>query len=728
MFKSLLRSMTLGVAVLSPALLAATPNPIAFDRPLAFEPNRGQAPAQVSWTARGEGYQLLLTSSGALITMAEPVAAPAADPILNLPGKPGLLKGRVSMIGMNLVGSHPWTAVQGLERTGGVSNYLVGNDRTKWRSGVPQYGRLRVNNVYDGIDLVFYGQGRNLEYDFVLAPGADPNQIRLAFNGAGPLRVDRETGDLVIRTSNGPEMRHVRPRVYQQIGNEKREVAGGYEILDNGEAAFRLAAYDRRHALVVDPTVQFATFLQGNSQDVAVGVKVDAEGNSYVTGQTLSTDFPNSFGMAPAKDCSEGVCPAYIFVTKLSPTGMVMDSTLIGGNETDEVFGIDVDATGVWVTGGTNSKNFSTHPQFAYGNWNGFVAKLGTDLSFQEWCVTFGGFGDSNGLQLATAIAVDTNYNAYVTGLTTSVDFPTSLYTTTTLQPKQQSLQGEINAFVVKVGADGYLTDGYSTYLGGPGGAVGAGIAVDGAGHAFVTGQAGSGFPTNGANSHGSPGRQGSVAFVTELSPDGSSSLYSVLLGGTQTFSTPYPEDQGLAIAVDAAGEAYVTGIACSTDFPTTGGVVQVKPPSVCLPFVADHQSAFVTKLSNTGQLLRSTYFGGTDGKVNGNSIAINRLGDIYVGGSTTTGMFPGTNTITVNPVAGFLSEFDSNLDTLEFSKFLGATVYSVAVFHPTYSGPHLGPQDPDSVFAAGYRYRPGTDTTNVNNQDAFVVKLSDAP
>jgi len=728
MFKLLSRSMTLCFAMLSPALLAATPNPSSFNRPLAFEPNRGQAAAQVSWTARGEGYQLFLTQSGATITMAEPVAPSPADPSLSIPGRPALLKGRVSAIGMHLVGSHSWSAVQGMDATGAMSNYLIGSDRTKWRSGIPQYRRLQVNGVYDGIDLVFYGHGRDLEYDFVLAPGADPNQIRLAFDGAGPLRVDRETGDLVIKTNSGSEMRHVRPRVYQQIGNEKKEVAGGYQILDNGEAAFRLASYDRQHALVVDPTVEFTTFLEGNSLDVPQGVAVDGQGNSYVTGQTLSTDFPNFFGPAPVKECGPDPCPAWIFVTELSPSGEVLNSTLIGGNGTDGAFGVAVDATGVWVAGVTSSTNFATHTQFGYGFWNGFVAKLSVDLSVQEWCVSFGGHGDFEAQQGAIAIALYTNHNAYVTGFTQSDDFPTSLDWSTTLQPKQKSLHGSMDAFVVKVGADGYLTDGYSTYLGGSGLDMGYGIAVDSAGHAFVTGLTGSSdFPTNGATSHGSPG-QGNVAFVTELSPDGSSSLYSVLLGGTKTNDTDYPLDQGSAIAVDRVGEAYVTGSACSSDFPTTPGTYQGSPLSACLPLDTDFQSAFVAKLSNTGQLLHATYLAGIDGTVNGTSLAINRLGDIYIGGTSATGQLPGgAAPIPVNPTAGFLAEFDSKLETAKFSKFLGAGVNGVATFHPA-SLP-VGPGgDPDSVYTAGFRYRPDTSTQNIDNQDAFVVKLSDTP
>jgi hypothetical protein len=614
-----------------------------------------------------------------------------------------------------------------LEPTGAVSNYLIGSDRTKWRSGIPQYRRLQVNGVYDGIDLVFYGHGRDLEYDFVLAPGADPNQIRLAFDGAGPLRVDRETGDLVIKTNRGSEMRHVRPRVYQQIGNEKKEVAGGYQILDNGEAAFRLATYDRQHALVVDPTVEFTTFLEGNSRDVAQAVAVDSYGNSYVTGRTFSTNFPNFFGPAPTKSCPHNLCPAWIFVTELSPTGEVMNSTLIGGSETDLAFGIAVDPTGVWVAGETTSTNFATHTQFGWGSWNGFVAKLSVDLAVQEWCVSFGGFGGE--VQGAFAIAVDTNHNAYATGFTTSTEFPTTRNWSST-QPMQDSLKGFSNAFIVKVGADGYLTDGYSTYLGGSVGDAGYGIAVDSAGHAFVTGSTFSpDFPTNGATSHGSPGQGGSVVFVTELSPDGSSSLYSELLGGTKTSNTDYPLDWGNAIAVDPKGEAYVAGIACSSDFPATPGAYQATPPSDCslsTDSVTDFQSAFAAKLSNTGQLLHATYLGG-GGSVNGISLAINRLGDIYIADTTSSGVFPGTSPITVNPTAGFVSEFDYKLETLKMSKFLGAAITGVATFHP--ANLPVGPGgDPDSVYTAGYRYRPGTSTQNLDNEDAFVVKLSDTP
>lgn len=736
MCKILLRALVLSFALPSPILAATAPGPAAFDRPLAFEPNLGQAPARFFWTARGQGYQLFLSSTGAYITVAQPVAASPTDAAFPIPGRLGArlaapLKGRVSVIGMNLPGSHPWSEIQGLESTGGVSNYLLGQDRQDWHSGIPRYGRLRVKNVYDGVDLVFYGHGHELEYDFVLAPGADPNQIRLAFEGADPLRVDSKTGDLIIKTKSGLEMRHVRPRVYQQIGGKSVEVAGGYRILNNGQAAFRLAAYDRRGALVVDPTVEFTTFFNGNSQDYGVAVAVDAQGNSYVTGQTFSTDFPDSAGsMPPKKNCVYNIfCPAYIFVVELSPTGAVLNSTLIGGSDTDIAAGIAVTPVGVWVTGGTTSQNFATHTQFGFGFWNGFVAKLSTDLAQLEWCVDFGGFGPTNDIfQMAYAIAVSPDDNsAYVTGTTASVDFPTSLYTSSTLQPAQKALDGSMDAFVVKVGPDGYLTSGYSTYLGGEGYEIGQGIAIDRYGNAYVTGITSSlDFPITGAVSHGSTGAVGHTAFVTELSSDGSQFIYSVLLGGTRTSLSSYPLDQGFAIALDSANDAYIAGEACSLDFPVTAQAYQATPPSDCQPGADPLTSAFVAELSNTGELLHATYLGATQGAAHAYSLAINPAGNVYVAGFTTSGAFPGVPLTSVKPSAGFLTQFGPKLEGLKSTNFLGAAINGITIFSPIPTPNNPTPQA--SVITTGYRYGPDTDTINVDNQDAFVVMLSDTP
>jgi len=729
MFKTILRSIALCSAMLSPTLLVAAPTSVPFDRPLVFEPNQGQAPSQFSWTARGAGYQLYLTSTGASIVLAEPVKeAPAAN-ANPLPGmaSPVRLKSRVSVVGMTLGGSHAWSNVQGLAPTGGVSNYLFGKDSRDWHSNVPQYGRVEVKGVYDGIDLVFYGHGHDLEYDFVVGPGGDPNQIRLGFADAGPMQVDSKTGDLVIKTKSGAEMRHVRPRVYQQVGDRQVEVAGGYQILDSGEAAFRLADYDRRKPLVVDPTVQFTRFLHGDAEDVTSGVAVDSQQNSYVTGQTYSTDFPNTVGTQVAKNCPGGICPSYIFVTKLSPTGAVLNSTLIGGSDTDLSTGIAVDSTGVWVTGMTDSLNFATgNAIYAFGFWDGFVAKLSTDLTLVDWCVEVGGGGDQYVSQSSNAIALDPKHNAYIAGYTYSNTFPTSENFATPRTPKQKASGGGVDAFVVKMGPDGDMDSGYITYLGGSNEDEAFGIAVDSAGHAFVTGYTGSSdFPTNGATNHGSVANGGVVAFVTELSQDGSKSLYSVMLGGTKSYQYPYPLDEAAAIVVDSNDEAYITGTSCTSDFPTTSSSFQPTPPSACLPLTTGQYftSAFVAKLSCTGTLLYSTYFGGAGGYVNGNSIAIDRKQNIYLGGLTSTSLIQDAPPITLNPTAGFVTKFHPKLYTVESTTLLGASVTNIAEWEPA---PPSGSTNtsPITMFTAGYRYEVGSPTKALSYLDAFVVSV----
>jgi Beta-propeller repeat len=740
MFKALLCSFALCSAVLGQTASASASNPVSqqpvpFDRPVTFEPNVGQAPSQVLWSARGSGYQLFLTSSGASIVLAEPLPQSPSANSSSLAARPAprpttMPKARVSVVGMNLSGSHAWSNVHGIEPTGGVSNYLFGRDRKDWHSNIPQYARLRVEGVYDGIDLVFYGQGRDLEYDFVVAPGADPTQIRLSFEGASHMRVDSKTGDLMITTSTGSEMRHVRPKVYQQIGNQKVEVAGGYQIMDSGQAAFLLAPYDRRSSLVVDPTVEFTTFFQGNNEDYPTGLAVDASGNSYVFGQTFSTDFPVSAGSKQiSKNCTNNVCPPDMFVTKLSPKGQVIYSTFVGGSDVDVPSGIAVDSTGVWITGTTTSRNFSTNTQYAFGYWNAFVAKLSLDLTELDWCVTIGGGGDQSTFNTSNAIALDSKHAAYIAGETFSVDFPTSKYFSTTLNPKQKAFGGASDAFVVKVDASGSLSDGYSTYLGGSNTDFASGIAVDSSGSAYVTGTTFSkDFPTNAEPSYGSVTNAGYIAFVTKLAPDGSSSVYSITLGGTKNAVGSFPLDEGSAIVVNASNEVYITGDTCSSDFPTFSYSYQQQPPTPCLSATNTSQfdkSAFVTQLSHFGTVLFSTYLGGTNGTVTGNSISLNAAGDVYVGGSTSTSVFPGAPKITLNPSAGFLTKMSSTLQFLKSTTFLGASISNVVVQKPVSRVGIVSPLTSTTIYTAGVRYRPNSQIVD-SSLDAFVVKLTD--
>ena len=324
----LLRS-TLFSVILSATLLTAEPRPQPqpFDRPLVFEPNHGQAPASVKWLARASGYQILFTAEGATMVLREPEAeapGPTPMPVLLQPYKtlPISSPSAYTAVRMKLTGGHPWRAVTGLEPTGGTSNYFLGSDPKHWHTDIPHYVRLRASSVYEGIDMVFYSDGGDLEYDFVVAPGADPKQIRLAFDGIDSMRVDRKSGDLLLMTAGGTELRHVRPTVYQQLGAQRMEVAGGYEILDHRQATFLLADYDHRRRLVIDPTIKFTVFLAGSDQDRARGVAVDGSGNAYVTGYTNSTNFPQ-LGSRPDTARTDA------FVTKLSPSGTIMFSTTL---------------------------------------------------------------------------------------------------------------------------------------------------------------------------------------------------------------------------------------------------------------------------------------------------------------------------------------------------------------------------------------------------------------
>jgi hypothetical protein len=720
------RSITLCSAILSTTLLTAASQPKPFNRPLVFEPNQGQVSSQVSWTAQGAGYRFYMTPAGGSIVLAEPAPAPASLP--KTPASVNPSESSLSVVRMKLSAGKPWTDVQGLEPTGGVSNYLIGNNRKAWHTGIPHYGRLRVASVYDGIDLVLYGRGRDLEYDFVVAPGADPKQIRVSFEGAKSMHIDNKTGDLVVTTATGSELRHVRPNVYQQVGSQRVEVAGEYKMMGDGQAGFSLAQYDPRRALVIDPTVAFTTFLMGSADDDATGIAVDAAGNSYVTGHTFSSDFPITEGGRPSKACStsggQTTCPPSIFVTKLSPTGQVLASTVLGGSGVDLANGIAVDSSGVYITGTTTSQDFSADRLYAYGSWNAFVAKITFDLATEYYCIAFGG-GDNGMFPFNTgnAIALDSSHAAYVAGDTWSIDFPTSKYFSTTLNPMQKASGGGQDAFVVKVDPYGFLNEGYSTYLGGSGDDSANGIAVDSTGHAYVTGVTSStNFPTSGAPSIGFPGGGGTTAFVTKLSKDGSSSKFSLYLGGTADAYHVAPFDQGNAIALNADNEVYVTGWTCSQNFPVTYAGAQTTQPTNC--FISQQSllnpAAFVVKLSNQGTMLFATYLGGNGGAAHGYSIAVNNAQEVYVAGDTATSYgFPLAPQMALNPTAGFLTKFSPDLHTVESTTFLGALITGIVARQNVSRVAVL--QQGTTIYTTGDRYRPGT-----SNVDAFIVKLND--
>src|SRR6266850_625936 len=576
--------------------------------PLAFEANRGQTDSLVKFLARGSGYTLFLTSDEAVLSLAatrtRTTAAATAD---------SLAEGAV--VRLRLVGGSA-TQFAALEELPGRVNYFVGFDPAGWRTNVPAYAKVVARDVYPGVDLVYYGNQGKLEYDFNIAPGADPSGITLRFEGADEVVLDDE-GALIVRVA-GRQLRQARPRIYQDIDAKRQEIPGRYVLREQNSVGFELGSYDATRSLVIDPTLIYSTYLGGSGTDAAFGIAVDGAGSAYATGETTSVDFPSnpgSFDTTPNGGYD-------VFVTKLNATGSaVMYSTYLGGNLDDYGLAIAVGTFGdAYVTGETRSTNFPATPGAADTTFNGsfgdaFVARLDPTGATLVYSTALGGGGQDQGY----GIALDSAGSAYVTGRTTSSDFPTtpgSFDTTFNVD----------DGFVTKVAPTGSLFV-YSTYLGGTASDQGSAIAVDGLGSAYVTGTTGSGnFPvTFGALQTAFGGVRD--AFVSKLNVVGSGLVYSTYLGGSDI-------DDGFGIAVDAAGDAFVTGRTLSVNFPTTIGSLDTTLGSV---------DAFVTKLVPSGSgLAYSTYLGGSVGE-EGLGIAIDSLGDAYVTGGTGSVDFPTT-------------------------------------------------------------------------------------
>jgi hypothetical protein len=645
--------------------------------PLHFEANQGQTHKDVRFLARGPGYGVYLTPGEAVLVLTRADAKREAQP----QAKPVALR-------ISLVGAARKPRVSGLEELPGKANYFIGKDQSQWRTDVPTYARVHYREIYPGIDLVYYGNQRQLEYDFVVAPGADPSKIVLGFKGADKLEIDAE-GNLVLHAA-GNDIRQHKPVIYQEVDGIRREIDGGYVLKSGKRVGFQLAAYDTSRALVIDPVVLsystylggsgsesgfgiavdadgnayvtgyagsipttsgafqpalrgslnafvtklnsagsalvYSTFLGGSGTDGGAGIAVDTSGNAYITGGTSSTDFPTTAG-AFQTACALGAFGSCqdAFVTKLNPNGSgLIYSTYLGGSAYDYGSGIAVDSSeSAYVAGNTNSANFPTTQNAFQTTFGGgptdpnfgpppdaFVTKLNPAGSGLIYSTYLGGDDQDTG----QGIAVDTSGIAYVAGYTRSIKFPT------TFGAFQPVFGGGLwDAFVTKVDSTG-STLVYSTYLGGSGFDQAFAIAVDDRGHAYITGRTGSAFPIVNAFQSSSGG--GFDAFVTKLDLTGSALVYSTYLGGSSG-------EEGEGIAVDLQGNAYVTGVTDSTNFPTTLGAFQPAHAG------GNGQDAFVTKLGPSGSaLVYSSYLGGSGYEV-GFAIAVDRRGNAYVTGET---------------------------------------------------------------------------------------------
>ncbi len=671
--------------------------------PLSFEANDGQTDRSVKFISRGAGYALFVTPDEAVLALSKPQQnAGTADPSRRV-AQPE--KTTQAILRIKLAGGNSKARAIGVEEQAGTSNYFLGDDRTKWRTNVPNYSKVKLQDVYPGIDQVYYGNQRQLEEDFVVAPGADPAAIAMKIGGAD--KVSIADGELVLAVEGG-EVRLRKPTIYQETAEGRREVAGGYALRGNVEVTFEVAAFDRSQPLIIDPSVSFAysTYLGGSTGEVGYGISFDSSGNAYVTGYTASTDFPTTTGAYQTANHGS----YNTFVTKLNSTGTALVySTYLGGTYEDFGQGIAVDGSGnAYVTGYTLSTNFPTtagaYQTAKLGEINSFVTKLnptGTALLYSTY---LGGSYFDQGF----CNAVDDSGNAYVTGGTASTDFPT---TTGTYQTAKHGPND--NAFVTKLNSTGTALL-YSTYLGGNYQDIGYGIAVDGSGNAYVTGYAAStNFPTT-AGAFQTALRGSENAFVTRLNPTGTALLYSTYLGGSS-------DDIGQGIAVDGSGNVYITGYAASTNFPTTTGAFQTA--------LRGSENAFVTRLNPTGTaLLYSTYLGGSlyDG---GKGIAVDGSGNAYVAGITQSGDFPTTagayQTANRSPFGNaFVTKLNSTGTALLYSTYLGGSFFDI--------GQGIAVDGSGNVYITGYTYSSNFPTTtgayqSVNHgyPNAFVTKFT---
>jgi hypothetical protein len=643
--------------------------PLASDAygklPLSFELNQGQTDEQVKFLSRGSGYSVFLNSSEIVTTLRKPlIDEKSAKSQLAKPQKQETAIDAV--LRMKFVGGNSQPVVEGMDELPGRVNYLVGNDPKKWRTEIPTYSKVKYTQVYPDIDAVFYGNQKNPEFDFIVAPGADPKVIELAFDGADKIEIG-EQGDLILDIADG-KIHLDEPRIFQEINGNKQPVTGGYVLNPKSETGksslqtvgFRVDAYDATKPLIIDPILVYSTYLGGSSSDFGEAVAVDAVGHALVTGITSSVNFPAVGSLPPSV---RGI--GDVFVTKFYGDGSALIySTYFGGSQPEIGFDIAVDAAGnAYLTGSTSSPDFPTlnavQPTLNGGS-DAFVTKLNPTGSALIFSTYLGGSGIENLGE--GSIAIDAATNVYVTGRTESNNFPT------TPGAFQTTPGGGIaDAFVTKLDATGSSLV-YSTRLGGNRSEFGGtGVAADADGNAYVVGYTQSAnFPTTpGAFQTTSGGMED--AYVVKLNPSGSALVYSTYLGGQNS-------EVGTGITLDANNQAYITGGSRSTNFPTTPSAFQTT-------YRGGDFDVFVTKLNSAGSaLVYSTYIGGTGNLVNGDlaeSIAVDSAGNAHVTGATTSTDFPTANPFQLFRGGGddvFVLKLNSAGSALIYSTYLGGS------------------------------------------------------
>jgi len=641
--------------------------------PPVFEANQGQTNPQVKFLFRGRGYTAFLTSGSMVLSLRPanvvPITQKGDVPIVSR------VPASTTTIQFRLTGAAKNPAVVGEGRQLGRVNYFIGNNPANWHTKVPTYGRVRYKNLYPGIDLVYYGNHEQLEYDFAISAGADPGLIQFEIKGASQIETDRE-GNLVLQTGSG-ELRFQSPVVYQESNGQRLPVRGTYVLKDATHIAFQVAQHDASKPLVIDPVLVYSTYLGGSGDDQAGGIAVDTAGNVYVAGSTDSTDFPlTTLGSLPAGN-------THVFVAKLDATGSnLIYADYLGGSSQDYGYALALDsANNVYVTGNTASGDFPMVNPFQGTNpgSNSFLSKISPDGSSLSYSTYFGG----NGSDIPSSVAVDGEGDMIIAGYTSSTNLPVANAYEPTVSANLGGMYGNYG-FLTKFNPDGSSLI-YSTYFGGnsnpplncggtpcwiPPSSLILGMVLDTAGNAYVTGS---------TNTYNLPVTQGAYQTTDSTQPGmdtvGFVSKFNIS-GGLQ-YSTYFYDPSGLmtqlmALAVDGSGSVYATG------FTLGNGTLPITSTSICDPSVSvwECNYAFVTKFDAAGAtLLYSTYLGPNNNAVP-QAIALDGNNDAYVLGLTPTGSFS-----TANGIESFsngndllLVEIDPTASTQLFATYLGGS------------------------------------------------------
>jgi RHS repeat-associated protein len=713
--------------------------------PLRFEPNAGQADPQVRYISRGNGYAMYFTPTK--IVLALDVSTNASESQRPFPlRKPP--HHQFAPAYLEFENANRDTVISAEQTLPEKINYFIGNDPAQWRTGISAFGRIRYQNIYPGIDLAFYGNQSHLEYDFAVAPGANPKAIVLKLEGADNAAIEAN-GDLVFSVK-GQRTYFRRPAVYQNIDGTRQDVAGSYRLKGNS-ISFEIGNYDKSQPLVIDPVLSYSTFLGGaGGVTLGLGIACDSSGDAYVGGETTAI-FTNVWTQGAFQtNYAGGTYNGDAFIAKIGPTGTnLVYLTYLGGSGDDLALGISVDSAGnAFVAGGTLSTDFPTtnalYPtdptpfsvEFGFQPASGFVAELNTNGSRLIYSTYLGGSNDTGTAEtLIEDMTIDSSDNAYLTGWTFSSNFPVTIHAFQRHFPGTNYTIGlNYNGFLTEIASnDSSLV--YSTYLGGTNADDGIGIAVDNSNYVYITGETASwNFPTdnvptnlpsgqyiNGVN-NGNPGYLWD-AFVTKFPPltNQPSSItnlvYSFFLGGSEN-------DYGYGIAADTNGNAYVVGYTYSLNFPTNNGLDCSLNSGNGNTSISD---AFVTKLAASGEVLYSTYLGGSNTDIAYAVAAQNDGEAVIVGETGSTDFAPYVNYGSINSgdFDAFVAKLNSSGNALENFAYLGGSsqdaAYAVAL------------DAQDNVYITGNTASPNFPvTTNVFDpnfgatyySNAFVAKL----